>query len=609
MTIRRLPLTLVNRIAAGEVIERPAAAIKELVENALDARASRIDVYLRDGGQALMRVVDNGKGMTRDELLIAIERHATSKLPDEDLWNIQSFGFRGEALPSIGAVSRLTIASRAEGADEGWQLAIEGGAVGIPRPIPVGTGTMVEVRDLFYATPARLKFLKSTRTEVDFAREAVERLAMAHPHVDFSWQEDDKRPVRWTAPAESLLPHEDALRERLTAVMGEEFMMNAIALGTEREGVALHGFAGLPTYHRPTTREQYLFVNGRPVRDKVLLSALRGAYGDVLPGGRHPVAALFLEVPARDVDVNVHPTKAEVRFRDNALIRSLIVTSIRETLREAGQYTTSTLAPQAFQMLQAEGTEGGFAVSATGPSSYGGFLSSTAGPGGFGIMGTPSTSWTPHLMVDVPPGARVADVAIMRQPMGRLGAAVAQVHGTFIVAQTPDSVIIVDQHAAHERIVYEKMKRAMETEGVKRQIMLIPEVVELEGAGADRLLARSKELAELGLVIETFGTDAVLVREIPALLGKVDVKALLRDLADELAEFGDTHQLKDRLEEVCSRMACHGSVRAGRALNADEMNALLRQMEQNPNSGQCNHGRPTYVELKKSDLEKLFDRR
>ncbi len=608
MVIRRLPLSLVNRIAAGEVVERPAAVVKELVENALDAGATRVDVALRDGGQSLIRITDNGRGMTPDELMLAIERHATSKLPDEDLWNINSFGFRGEALPSIGAVSRLRITSRAQGGDQAWQIAVDGGEVTPPRPASLAEGTQVEVRDLFFATPARLKFLKTARTENDYAREVIERLAMAHPDVDFTWQEDDKRAVRFAAQKQGLLSSDESLRQRLTDIIGPEFVGNATPVAATREGLSVTGYAGFPTLHRPTARMQYLFVNGRPVRDKILFSAVRGAYGDVLPSGRYPMLALFLTVPPREVDVNVHPTKAEVRFRDASLVRGLIVTSIRKALEQAGQFTTSTLAPQALTMLRTEGASGYV------PSYNHGFSDVHAGQVPLdwsGLSGAAAAlAISPHMLAEAPLSARPSGmVAEMPGSVGRLGAAVAQVHGTFIIAQTQDGVVIVDQHAAHERIVYEKMKQALAANGIKRQILLIPEVAEMDDPSATRLLARAEQLAELGLVIEAFGQGAVLVREIPALLGKTDVKTLLKDLAEEFAEYDEANGLKDKLEEICSTMACHGSVRAGRALNADEMNALLRQMEQTANSGQCNHGRPTYVELKRTDLEKLFDRR
>ena len=595
MPIRRLPESLVNRIAAGEVVERPAAAVKELVENALDANASKIEITLREGGQALITVADNGHGMSREELPLALERHATSKLPDEDLWNIHSFGFRGEALPSIAAVSRLSLASRARNAGDAWQIDVEGGRLGAPKPAALAEGTRVEVRDLFFATPARLKFLKTARTENDYAREVVERLALANPRVEFTVREDDKKPLHYAA-------HLDIGR-RVADVMGADFMENAAAIDIQRtnkeEGtLRVTGFAALPTFHAATSRGQYLFVNGRPVRDKVLLSALRAAYGDLLPTGRHPLAVLFIEVPAQDVDVNVHPAKTEVRFRDAAAVRGLMITGIRQALQKSAQFTTSTLAPQALQMLQPQ-NEGGFVdyASAQAQSFY---------PQ---AVNAPAISYSPMFGTS-PPQARNAEGAmVMAMPSaGRLGAAVAQIHGTFIVAQTENGVIIVDQHAAHERIVYEKMKKAL-SEGVKRQILLVPEVVEMDAPSAQRVLSRAGQLAELGLVIEPFGAGAVVVREIPALLGRTDVKALLRDMAEEIAELDDSSALKDRLEDICSTMACHGSVRAGRMLTIDEMNALLRQMEATPNSGQCNHGRPTYVELKKVDLEKLFDRR
>ncbi len=591
MTIRRLPESLVNRIAAGEVIERPAAAVKELVENALDAGATRVEIEVREGGQSLIRVIDNGHGMTKDDLLLAIERHATSKLPDEDLWNIHSFGFRGEALPSIGAVSRLSIASRKKDDNQAWQIDVEGGNVKPPRPASLTEGTQVEVRDLFFATPARLKFLKSPRTETEAAREAVKRLAMAYPEVEFIWQEDDRRPVRYAVinspPFEGGVTGGvcDVFSERLKAVLGTDFMANAVGVDLARDNWRITGYAALPSWHRPTTREQYLFVNNRPVRDKVLLAAVRGAYGDLLSGGRHPAVVLFLALPPRDVDVNVHPTKAEVRFRDTNRLRGLVVTAIRQALEKMASFTTSALAPRALDMMQPE-------PQMSSPSS--GFADRYA---------------SLPLMPEMTPSARAVEPAIQPERVGRLGAAVAQVHGTFIVAQTPDSVVIVDQHAAHERLVYEKMKQALANGNIKRQILLIPEVVDMEEDAAQRLLACAVPLATAGLVIETFGAGAVLVREVPALLDKVDMKALLKDLAEELAEYDDSRAVQDKLEHVCATLACHGSVRAGRVLNLGEMNALLRQMEETPNSGQCSHGRPTYVELKLTDLQKLFDRR
>ena len=589
MTIRRLPDSLVNRIAAGEVVERPAAALKELVENALDAGATRVDVTLREGGQALIRVADNGGGMTRDELALALERHATSKLPDEDLWNIQFFGFRGEALPSIASVSRLTLTSRKRGSEEAWSLSVEGGAFNPPKPSALTEGTVVEVRDLFYATPARLKFLKTIRSEGEAAREALEKMAMSYPDVAFSLQEEDRKPVRFDTVA-GLLEDSAKQKERLADVLGREFMDNAARVDLARGGMKVQGFVGLPSWHRPTTRQQYLFVNGRPVRDKLLLGAVRGAYGDYLPSGRHPALVLFLQVPARDVDVNVHPTKAEVRFKDNQVVRGLIVTAIRHALESAAQFTTSALAPTALGAFRPERTGVSYPSYPQAP---------TSAASGFAESGfLPSTA----------PSVRVSESVLPAQTLGRLGAAVAQVHGTFIIAQTDHSLVIVDQHAAHERIVYEKMKDALAQQGIKRQMLLIPDVVELGDQATQRLLSAADDLAQLGLVIEAFG-GAVLVREVPALLGQMNSKELLADLAEELADQDQATSLEKRIFALCARMACHGSVRSGRALNVDEMNALLRQMEETQGSGQCNHGRPTYVEMSLSDLQKLFDRK
>jgi DNA mismatch repair protein MutL len=592
MSIRRLPPQLVNRIAAGEVVERPAAALKELIENALDAGASSVEIALRDGGQSLMRVADDGSGMDKDELLLSIERHATSKLPDEDLWNIQSFGFRGEALPSIGSVARMFIKSRKKGAKQAWQISVEGGVVSLPKPTSLKEGTIVEVRDLFFATPARLKFLKAKRTESDAAREVVEKLAMAYPHVAFSFQEDERKPVNYFV-ASKLLDKSPLVRDRLTSVLGREFMDNAVELHYQRDGLELRGFACLPTWHRPTTRQQYLFVNGRPVKDRLLLGALKGAYGDVLPVGRYPAAVLFLDVPVRDVDVNVHPTKAEVRFKDAAKVRGLIVSGIRDALVSAAQFATSSLAPAAYDRFHVE------AVPMQWANSF------------------QQTIFSDNACQALPPMARSHQQDYEKFSVlpvdgmsfaGRLGAAVAQVHGTFIISQTNDSLLIIDQHAAHERIVYERMKRDFLRGDVKRQILLIPEIVEMDKASAQRVVEQAFALSKLGLVVEGFGDGAVLVREVPALLGHSEFLAMIQDIAEDLAEHEDTQILERKLESLCSRMACHGSVRSGRILSVAEMNALLRQMEETPNTGQCNHGRPTYVEMSLSDLRKLFDR-
>jgi len=606
--VRRLPETLVNRIAAGEVVERPASALKELVENALDAGARRIDVVLRDGGRTLIQVSDDGWGMDPDTLALAVERHVTSKLPDDDLTHISTLGFRGEALPSIGAVSRLTITSRAAGAPAAWRIRVEGGAVGAPEPAALSAGTRVEVRDLFYATPARLKFLKIPRTEQMHAAEILQRLAMAAPTVGFTLSDGSRTVLSLEAAQGELF---EARLTRLGAVLGRDFAADALPIDAERQGYRLTGYAGLPTLHRRTSAHQYLFVNGRPVRDKLLLGAVRGAYMDFIASDRHPMLALFLELPAEEVDVNVHPAKTEVRFRDAGLVRGLIVGALKHALAEAGHRASASVGTATLGAFRQDGLapHSGTARPAWGtpqwtPLPSRGLAESQA------AWQAPMPSAGGTLDLGTAPAARYesapADPLAERHP---LGAARAQIHATYIVAQTEDGLVIVDQHAAHERLVYERMKEALAAGGVARQALLLPEVVELEEAAVDRLVARAPELAELGLVLEGFGQGAVVVREVPALLGRTDTVALVRDLADDLAEVGDAQSLQDRLADVCGTMACHGSVRAGRRLGAEEMNALLRQMEVTPHSGQCNHGRPTYVELKLSDIERLFGRR
>jgi DNA mismatch repair protein MutL len=611
MSLRLLPPDLVNRIAAGEVIERPASAVKELVENAIDAGASRIAVTLRDGGRALIAVADDGSGMSPEELALAVERHATSKLPDDDLTHIATLGFRGEALPSIGAVARLTIASRKAGGDSGWAIAVEGGVKSAVQPAAVTQGTRVELRDLFFATPARLKFLKAPRTELDHAVETVERLAMAYPRIAFSLHDDQREVLRLPAPAGLLAEDGEGLRlARLAAVIARDFADNAVRIRAEREGLRLTGFAGLPTYSRATAGQQYLFVNDRPVKDRLLQGAVRGAYQDFLARDRHPVVALFLESPAESVDVNVHPAKAEVRFREPGLVRGLIVGAIRHALAEAGHRASTTVAAAALGSFRpgaapAPGNGGG-SWSSQRPFIPHGLAEQAAAlyaPLDAGAR-LPGTERFSAPQADIAPAAAEAE-----PPAFPLGVARAQLHGTYVVAQTADGIVIVDQHAAHERLVYERMKKALASTGVARQGLLIPEVVELDEAAAARLTARAPELIELGLVLEGFGAGAVVVREVPALLGVIDVAGLVRDLADELAEFGETLSLKERLGEVCGTMACHGSVRAGRRLTQAEMDALLREMEVTPHAGQCNHGRPTYVELRLADIERLFGRR
>lgn len=605
MTLRLLPPTLVNRIAAGEVVERPASAVKELVENAIDAGATRIDVQMADGGRTLIAVTDDGRGMSAEDLSLAVERHATSKLPDDDLVDIGFLGFRGEALPSIGSVARLTLTSRARGADSAWTLTVDAGLKGEAAPAAHPQGTRVEVRDLFYATPARLKFLKAARTEFQHAQDVIARLAMAHPHVAFSLSDGTRQALRLNAAQGELF---DARLSRLGGVLGREFADNAVPVEAEREGIRLTGHIGLPTYNRGNAQHQYLFVNGRPCKDRLLHGAVRGAYQDFLAHDRHPVLALYLDLPPRDVDVNVHPAKAEVRFREPGLVRGLIVGALRHALNQAGHRASTTVSGAALGALQAhEEVRSGLPFPHHAPHrpSFGQVAGAFAAqaPQGFGDrMDLPRFEAPPSARpMDAPPPAEGAEYP--------LGVARGQVHGTYIVAQTADGIVIVDQHAAHERLVYERMKQALDADGLKRQMLLIPEVVEIEEAAADRLLARAAELADLGLAVEGFGPGTIVVREVPALLGDADVQGLIRDLADDLTEWDEALALKDRLADVCATMACHGSVRAGRRLNGDEMNALLRQMEATPHSGQCNHGRPTYVELKLKDIEKLFGRR
>jgi DNA mismatch repair protein MutL len=595
MAIRLLPPSIVNRIAAGEVIERPASAVKELVENAIDANARRIDVVLRDGGRALIQVVDDGIGMTAEELSLAVERHATSKLPADDLTHIVTLGFRGEALPSIGAAGRLAIASRARGADSGWRLSVEAGVKGPVEPAAIAGGTRVELADLFFATPARLKFLKSTRSEFGHAEDALKRLAMAHPEIAFSLSDGERVVLRYAAPP-SLVEDRAAERlERLAAIMGREFAENALAIDAEREALHLTGFIGLPTLNKPTSAQQYLFVNGRPVRDRLLQGAVRGAYQEFLPRDRHPLVALFIELAADEVDVNVHPAKAEVRFRDPGLVRGLIVGAAKHALARAGHRASNTIG-----------------IAALGSFRQGSAAWPSVAPQPHGLAEPAAMIYAPFEGFERPQARPAASDSPSRPGASPgeypLGAARAQVHETYIVAQTAEGIVIVDQHAAHERLVYERMKQALHGGGVQRQGLLIPEVVELDPPGVERLLAREQELAELGLVLEPFGQGAVVVRETPSLLGEVDVQGLVRDLADEIAEFGAALGLKERLEEICGTLACHSSVRAGRRLNLAEMDALLRQMEATPHSGQCNHGRPTYIELKLGDIERLFGR-
>jgi len=544
MAIRLLPPVVINRIAAGEVIERPAAAVKELVENAIDAGASRIDIVLKEGGQALISVADNGAGMTQEEMALAVERHCTSKLPDDDLSRISALGFRGEALPSIGAVSRMRIVSRPPDVANAWEITVEAGEKRAPLPAAYPPGTRVEVRDLFFATPARLKFLKTPRTERDLALDTVRRLAMAYPAIAFVVTGDEERVLlRLAAAAESGAP---ARWPRLAALLGRDFAENSIEIDAERGGFRLSGLAGLPTLNRALPRDQYLAVNGRPVRDKLLVGAVRGAYQDVLARDRHPIVALFLDGPPAEIDVNVHPAKAEVRFRESALVRGLIVGALRNALAAAGHRASTTVAAAAvaaFRPGELRPHGGSFATS---PRQ---FAFPPAAPS-LALAETGNSFLRPIAETDPAPAS--APPISEETP---LGMARAQLHGTYILAETTNGIVLVDQHAAHERLVYEKMKEALAERGVARQTLLLPEVVELDEAAAARLAARAAELAEFGLVLEPFGPGAVVVREVPALLPGVDVSVLVRDLADELAEWGDALALKERIETVCGTLA------------------------------------------------------
>ena len=605
--IHRLPPDAVNRIAAGEVIERPAAAVKELVENALDAGASRIDIEIAHGGKTLIAVSDDGCGMGPDDLALAVERHATSKLSpgaggDYDLMNIATMGFRGEALPSIGAVARLSITSRAENGEGAWKLEVEGGRLSGPSPAAFGgQGTRIEVRDLFYATPARLKFLKSDQAETAAIGEAVRRLAMARPDVAFTLVSSGRKMLSLAAE-----PADDAGRlRRLAAIMGREFGDNAVAIDAVRDGVRVTGFAGLPTFNRGLPDKQFLFVNGRPVRDKLIVGAVRGAYADFLARDRHPAVALFLDIPPAEVDVNVHPAKTEVRFRNAASVRGLLVGALRHALAEAGHRASTTTSAYALGKMTPH-------QSAVTPmrSRYGAAPAPNPFRPAHPAVSPGLSDRQSSFDGAVAPSARneSADETAPEEDHP-LGAARAQLHETYIVAQTGNGLVIVDQHAAHERLVYERMKAALEAGGAASQGLLLPEVIDLDEQDAARLEKHFDDFARLGLVMERFGEDAVMVRETPAMLGEVDAQGLVRALADDLKAFGGALVLKERLEEVCSSMACHGSIRSGRRLAAQEMNALLRQMEATPHSGQCNHGRPTYVELKLADIERLFGRR
>ncbi len=602
--IHQLDETVINRIAAGEVVERPASAVKELIENALDAGAGRITVEIAEGGKRLIRITDDGCGIPACDLPLALARHATSKIDGSDLLDIRSFGFRGEALASLAAVGRLSLTSRATGAAEAARIAVEGGTGGVVSPAGLTRGTIVELRDLFFATPARLKFLRTDRAETQAVTDIVKRLAMAEPSVAFTLRDltgggDGRIVFRADAETGDLF---DALQGRLARVLGADFAANALAIDATREGIRLTGFAALPTYSRGAAVAQFLFVNGRPVRDKLLIGALRGAYADFLSRDRHPAAALFVDCDPQLVDVNVHPAKAEVRFRDPGLVRGLIVSALRHALAEAGHRASSTVAGATLGAMRPE---------ASGPVAYQrdyGVQRPSSGALHLAWAAQAPAPEAPGFAEAAPPSARYEPEAATDPTDRPLGAARAQVHENYIIAQTADGVVIVDQHAAHERLVYERLKRQMAENGVAAQALLIPEIVTLSDDDCARLLAHAETLAQLGLTLEPFGGGAVAVRETPAILGEVDATALLADILDEIADLGESAALGARIDAVLSRIACHGSVRSGRRMRAEEMNALLREMEATPHSGQCNHGRPTYVELKLSDIERLFGR-
>ncbi len=587
MAIRQLTQVEINRIAAGEVIERPASAVKELVENAIDAGAASIEIVAQNGGLSLLRITDDGCGMDEADLSLCIERHATSKLPAGNLQDIRTLGFRGEALPSLGSVAGLRIVTRPAGLARGFEISIESGRRSALRPAAARPGTCIEVRDLFVATPARLKFMKSERAENAAITDVVKRLALACPQIGFSLTVGERASL---ALARADPEDESAVRHRLARIMGPDFAEGSEPIRLERDGVSLSGFAGRPTLNRPDASLQYLFVNGRPVKDRLLLSAIRGAYQDLVPRGRYPLLALFLTVPAEDLDVNVHPAKAEVRFREAGLIRSLVMSGLGQALRSGASVTPRPFGggfPPA-KAGEAEAQQYRAPLRTTWPQ-YG-----ARGANGFAEE-------------EAPPFA-ASNGSAEEQADERLGAARAQLHKTYILSETADGVILVDQHAAHERIVYEKLKAALAGGRIARQLLLIPEIVEMAEEDTEFVLEHRDRLAESGLVLESFGPGAVIVRETPSLLGQCDLQSLVRDLSHELKESA-SGGIEAKLHAICATMACHGSVRAGRAMRIDEMNALLREMEATPNSAQCNHGRPTFVELSRADLERLFERR
>jgi DNA mismatch repair protein MutL len=618
MKLHILSPTTINRIAAGEVIERPASAVKELVENAIDAGSTKIDVVINNGGRNFISVTDDGKGMSSDDLELCIERHATSKLSDDDLFDINFLGFRGEALPSIGSIARMSITSRQRGSSDAWILKIDGGDKSPIQPASLSGGTKIEVRDLFFATPVRLKFLKTERTETLYIQDVIEKLAMAYPEVSFTLKDEKKTLVNTNQDGDLL--------SRLSDIIGKDFGANSIPLAVEREGVKLSGYIGLPTFNKGSAASQYLFVNKRPVKDKFLMGVIRVAYQDFLARERYPVVALFLELENGEVDVNVHPTKAEVRFRDQGIIRGMIIGALKASLSTAGHRASTTVSQAALNSFTppkanvAHFPRPAFsAVSQGFPDYFPAPVEETSlsdkEVADFKLPSFHNNNASQQLFdgeitsLSMRPQNTFENELEPPRNNNPLGIARCQLHGTYIVSQTATGIVIVDQHAAHERLVYERMKESLAKSGVKTQRLLIPEIVELDALEIDRLMEKQADLKALGLVIEKFGNNAIIVRETPALLGEVDAQGLIKNLANDMEEYGEILSIQEGLEHVCGTMACHSSVRAGRQLNTHEMNTILREMEATPYSGQCNHGRPTYVELKLHDIEKLFGRK
>ncbi len=611
MRIRHLPDYLVNQIAAGEVIERPAAAIKELVENAIDAKATHIEIDIRNGGKSQIIIRDDGIGMSDEELNAALDRHATSKLPDDDLVNINHLGFRGEALPSIGSISRLKIKSKASDQDNAWEISVHGGMKQDIIPSAQTQGTTIEVKDLFYATPARLKFLKTDRAEYGAIKDTITRIAMAFPAIEFKLSHDGQTKLHLPREQGNLL---DQRRERLSSILGKEFGENSFPVNAEREGITISGYASLPTLSRGTTQHQYLFVNGRPVKDRLILGCVRAAYMDVLHHGRHPLVALFIDIPPEQVDVNVHPAKSEVRFRDANLVRGLIITALKHALLQDGQTTSSSLSSQVISKMQPQQYNNSLPMnrgsSPVVPRSY---ISNNYAPSNHNLAEKSQEFYQPLEPAELQnfqPTARAEEQHSTEKNQYPLGAARAQIHENYIIAQSAQGLVIVDQHAAHERLVYERFKTQMDDGKIESQGLLVPKIIDMDDTRSNLLVEHKDMLENLGLEIEIFGSGSIAVQSIPAIMsGKVNIKELINDIIDEISEHDTAQKLEKSIHEILSTMACHGSVRSGRRMNADEMNALLRQMEETPNAAHCNHGRPTYIKLDLKDIEKLFGRR